>query len=96
MGNTLAFILGSGILDNPYIIPASIFFLVACLISIKACRILEKGPKKRRSIVYVYVLLMAISIAIALHLVAKGSAEQEKALQPEEKETVSIMKSVTL
>lgn len=96
MGNTLAYILGSGILDNPYIIHASIFFLVACLISFKAFKRLENGLNKRSSIVYVYVLLMAISIAMALHLVAKGSAEQEKAKQPVEEETISIMNSVTL
>lgn len=99
MDNYLAFVLGSGILENPYVIPASVFFVIACLITIRACRILEKGQEKKRTLVFVHAVLTIISIVIAFHLIIKGSDEMKKESQPAEdkvEKTNNFMKQIEL
>jgi len=99
MDSISSFILGSGMLENPNIVPASFFFILACLISFKALKTLEKDSEKKRRVVYVHVVLMIISLIIAFRLIAEGSAEQAEKSQPAEEEvenTTEIMKSVTL
>ena len=99
MSDIFLFFLDSGITANPYVILASVFFAIACVISMIACRTLEKGSEKKNHLMVVYVVLILISIGIAFHLILKGSAEikEDASLQDSEVEnTRSFLKSIEL
>ena len=82
----MAYILGSGITENPYVIPSACLLLFACVLSLLACRVLEKSNKKKMFLVYIFALLSLVSVVASVYLLAKGSEELKESQTSKENE----------
>ena len=82
--DTLSYILGSGISDHPYVIAVVAMLVMACILALFACNILEKGNEKRRYLVYILAILSLALFVSSLYLLTEGEKEMKKEHPPVE------------
>lgn len=75
--NTFAYILGSGMMENPYILPCYFLLLLAC-------RVLDNGNEGKKSLVYVFAFLSSASILSGIYLLKIGWDEKKQEKPPSE------------
>jgi len=82
--NTFAYILGSGMMENPYILPCYFLLLLACLMAWLACRIQDNGNEGKKYLVYVFAFLSSASILSGIYLLKIGWDEKKQEKPPSE------------
>ncbi len=75
---TVSYVLGSGILDNPYVLPAFLFLLLACLSASMACRILEKANKEKEYLVIILSAICLVCILVCFFYLYEGAESQRR------------------
>jgi hypothetical protein len=72
------YILGSGILDNPNVVPSFVFLLLACLSAWLACRSLEKAIKEKEYLPFVFSVLCVVCLIACFTFIYQGAEEQRR------------------
>ena len=73
---TLLYVLGSGILDNPNVVPSCILLFLACTLAWMACKVLDRGVEGRDYQVYLLSVFCIACILSCFFLLFEGAESQ--------------------
>ena len=75
---TSSYVLGSGILGNPNIVPSCLFMFLSCLSAWLACRILEKGREGRDWQVLFFSILCVVGFLACFVTIHNGAKDKRR------------------